>query len=77
MQLVAFCASAMGVGILLLVGFLATARELFSESIFGVPQEPEEEAGRVYMNEDHDGIPSGSVNMGAARSRHERTALQP
>jgi hypothetical protein len=79
MQLLAFCASA--VGVLLLIGFLFTTRELFSESIFDVPQEPEEEpeeeAGRVYMNEDHDGIHSGRVNMGAARSRHERTALQP
>ena len=75
MQLLAFCASA--VGVLLLIGFLFTALELFSESIFDVPQEPEEEAGRVYMNEDHDGIHSGRVNMGAARSRPERTALQP
>jgi hypothetical protein len=77
MQLLAFCASAVGVGILLLIGFLFTAQELFSESVFDVPQEPEEEAGRVYMNEDHDGIHSGPANTGAARSRHERTTLQP
>jgi hypothetical protein len=75
MQLLAFCASA--VGVVLLIGFLVAARELFSESIFGAPQEPDEEAERVYMNEDHDGIHSGRVNMGAARSRHEPTALQP
>jgi hypothetical protein len=75
MQLLAFCASAVGVP--LLIGFLAAARELFSESIFGAPQEPDEEAGRVYMNEDHDGVDSGRINPGAARSRHERTALQP
>jgi hypothetical protein len=61
MQL-AYCALAIGVGILLLIGFLVTARELFAESIFGAPQEPDEEAGRAW---------------GAARSRHERTALQP
>jgi hypothetical protein len=75
MQLLAFCASA--VGVLLLIGFLAAARELFSKSIFGAPQEPDEEAGRVYMNEDHDGVDSGRINPGAARSRQERTALQP
>jgi hypothetical protein len=56
MQLLAFCASAVCVGIVLLIGFLVTARELFSESILGAPQEPDEEPGRVYMNEDHDGI---------------------
>jgi hypothetical protein len=77
MQLLASCASAMGVGILLLFGFLVTARELFAESIFGAPQEPVEEAERAYMNEDHDGIHSGRVNTRAARSRHERTASQP
>jgi hypothetical protein len=75
MQLFAFCASA--VGVLLLIGFLVVARELFSESIFGAPREPDEERGRVYMNEDHDGVESGRVNPGAARRRHERTALQP
>jgi hypothetical protein len=75
MQLLAFCVSA--VGVLLLIGFLVAARELFSESIFGAPQEPDEEAGRVYMNEDHDGVNSGRVNPGAARRRRERTALQP
>jgi hypothetical protein len=75
MQLLAFSASA--VGVLLLIGFLVVARELFSESIFGAPQEPDEETGRVYMNEDHDGVKSGRVNPGAARRRHERTALQP
>jgi hypothetical protein len=76
MQLLAFCASAIGVGILLLVGFSVMARELFSESIIGAPHEPDEEAGRADMNEDHDGIPSGRVNPGAARSRHERTVLR-
>jgi hypothetical protein len=55
MQL-AFCALAIGVGILLLIGFLVTARELFSESIFGAPHEADEEAGRAYMDEHHDGI---------------------
>jgi hypothetical protein len=59
MQLLAFCASAIGAGILLLVGFLVVAREIFSGSIFGAPLEPDEEAGRAYMNEDHDGIHSG------------------
>jgi hypothetical protein len=43
MRLFVLCASAIGVGILLLIGFLVTAQELFSESIFGVPQEPGEE----------------------------------
>jgi hypothetical protein len=76
MQLLAFCASAMCVGILLLAGFLVTAQKLFSESVFGAPQEPDEEAGRAYMDEDHDGIHSGRASTGAVRSRQERTALQ-
>jgi hypothetical protein len=76
MQLLTFCASAIGVGILLLVGFLDVARELLSENIFGAPHEPDEAAGRAYMNEDHDEIPSGRVDPGAARSRHERTVLR-
>ena len=75
MQLLAFSASA--VGVLLLIGFLVVARELCSESIFGAPQEPDEEAGRVYMNEDHYGVNSGRVNPDPALRRHERTALQP
>ena len=75
MRLLAFCVSA--VGVLLLIGFLVAARALLSESIFGAPQEPDEEAGRVCMNEDRDGVSSGRVKQGAARSRHERTALRP
>jgi hypothetical protein len=80
MQLLAFCASAISVGILLLIGFLVMARELFSKSIFGAPHEgaphePDKEAGRAYMNEDCDGIPSGR-DPGAGRRRHERTALR-
>ena len=76
MQL-AFYGLAIGVGILLLIGFLVMVRELFGESVFGAPQEPDEETGRVYMNEDQEGVDSGRTNPGAARSRHERTALQP
>jgi hypothetical protein len=76
MQLLAFCASAVGVGILLLIGFLVTARELLSESILGAPQEPDEEAGRIYTNQDRDGVNSGRVNPAAARRRHEPKALQ-
>ncbi len=76
MQL-AFCALAVGVGILLLIGFLVMVRELFCESIFGAPQQADEEAGRLYMNEDQDGVDSGRSKPVAARSRHERTALQP
>jgi hypothetical protein len=52
MGLLVLCALAMGVGILLLVGFLAMAQELFSKSMFGVPQEPDEETGRAYMDEE-------------------------
>ena len=78
MQL-AFYALAVGVGILLLIGFLVMVRELFGESIFGAPHEgappePDEEAGRANMNE-YDGIPSGR-DPGAARRRHERTVLR-
>ena len=68
MQLLAFCALAICVGILLLVGLLLMARELFFESIFAAPHEPDEEAD--------DAIPSGRVHPGAARSRHERTVLR-
>jgi hypothetical protein len=69
MRPLAFCASAIGVGILLLVGFLVMARELFSESIFGAPDEPDGDAD--------DTIPSRRVDPGAARSRHERAVLRP
>jgi hypothetical protein len=45
MGLLALCAVATGAGILLLVGFLGMAQEVFSRSIFGVPHEPDEETG--------------------------------
>ena len=51
MRLFVLCALAIGVGILLLIGFLVTAQELLSESLFGVPQEPGEETGRRHMDE--------------------------
>jgi hypothetical protein len=37
MRLLVLCAWAFGVGIVLLVGLLLIAQEIFSESIFGVP----------------------------------------
>jgi hypothetical protein len=46
------CALAIGMGILLPIGFLATAQELFSQSIFGVPHERGGETGRGYMDEE-------------------------
>jgi hypothetical protein len=52
MRLLVLCALVMGVGILLLVGILAMAQELFSESMFGVPQEPDEETGRGHRDEE-------------------------
>jgi hypothetical protein len=52
MRLLFLCALAVGAGILLFIGFLMTAQELFSESIFGAPQEPGEEGGRGYMDEE-------------------------
>ncbi len=63
MRLLVLCALAMGVGILVLVGFLAMAQELYSESIFGVPHEPDEEAGRAYMDEERS-TSSSSTPMG-------------
>ncbi len=39
MRLLVLCAWAFGVGIILLVGLLLIAHEIFSESIFGVPHE--------------------------------------
>jgi hypothetical protein len=50
MRLLVLCALIMGVGILLIVGFLVMAQELFSESVFGAPHEPGEETGRGYMD---------------------------
>jgi hypothetical protein len=52
MRLLVLCALAMGVGILLLVGFLGMAQELFSNSIFGVPDEADEETGPTDMDEE-------------------------
>jgi hypothetical protein len=45
MRLLVLCAWAFGVGIILLVGLLLIAQEIFSESIFGVPHEPGAETG--------------------------------
>jgi hypothetical protein len=51
MRLLVFCALVVGVGIILLVGCLVIAQQLFAESIFGAPHEPGEETGRAYMDE--------------------------
>jgi hypothetical protein len=48
---------AIGVGIVLLIGFLTTAQELLSESIFGVPQDPREEMERGCMDARSDSDP--------------------
>jgi hypothetical protein len=60
MRLLVLCALVMGVGILLLVGFLVMAQELFSESVFGVPHDPGEETERGCMGESS--VQSGSSN---------------
>jgi hypothetical protein len=60
MWLFVLCALAIGVGILLLIGFLATAQELLSESIFGVPQEPGEETVRGCVDEERSGSSSST-----------------
>ena len=52
MRLLVLCAWAFGVGIILLVGLLLIAHEIFSESIFGVPPEPGAETGLGYMDEE-------------------------
>jgi len=52
MGMLVLCALVMGVGVLLLVGFLAMAQDLFSECTFGVPHEPDEETGRAYTAEE-------------------------
>jgi hypothetical protein len=52
MRLLVLCAWAFGVGIILLVGLLLIAQEIFSESIFGVPHEPGAETGRRCMDEE-------------------------
>jgi hypothetical protein len=51
MRLLVLCAWAFGVGVILLVGLLLIAQEIFSESIFGVPHEPGAETGRGYTDE--------------------------
>jgi hypothetical protein len=60
MRLLVLCALVIGAGILLFVGFLITAQELFSESIFGTPQEPGEQGGRGYMDEERSTSTSSS-----------------
>ena len=52
MRLLVLCAWAFGVGIILLVGLLLIAHEIFSESIFGVPDEPGAETGRGHTDEE-------------------------
>ena len=48
MRLLVICALVIGIGILLLIGLWAVANELYSQSIFGVPFEADEEqSGRV------------------------------
>ena len=51
MRLLVLCALVIGVGILLLVGFLVMAQELFADSVFGVPPDPGEETERGCMGE--------------------------
>lgn len=52
MRLLVLCAWAFGVGIILLVGLLLIAHEIFSENIFGVPHEADAETGRGYVDEE-------------------------
>jgi len=52
MRLLVLCALAIGAGILLFIGFLVTAQELFSESFFGAPDEPGEGTGRGHKYEE-------------------------
>jgi hypothetical protein len=59
----------MSAGILLLVGFLVMAQELFSESVFGVPHEPDEEAARAYMDEERSTSSSSTpIGLSSAQS---------
>jgi hypothetical protein len=60
MRLLVLCALAIGAGVLLFIGFLVTARELFSESIFGAPGEPGEETRRGYKEEERPASTSSS-----------------
>jgi len=50
-RLLVLCVLAIGVGVLLLIGALVVARELFSESIFGVPHEPSEDTGSGHVDD--------------------------
>jgi hypothetical protein len=52
MRLLVLCAWAFGVGIILLVGLLLIAQEIFSESIFGMPHESGAETGCEHMDEE-------------------------
>jgi hypothetical protein len=63
MRLLVLCALVMCVGTLLLVAFLVMAQALFSESIFGVPHERDEEAARAYVDEERS-TPSSSTPTG-------------
>jgi hypothetical protein len=65
MRLLVLCALAIGAGILLFIGFLITAQELFSESIFGAPDESGEETRRRYTDEERStSSPSSSNPIG-------------
>jgi hypothetical protein len=46
MRLLAICALVVGFGSLVLIGILALVRDLFSDSIFGVPSLSDENARR-------------------------------
>jgi hypothetical protein len=47
MRLLVICALVVGVGSLVLIGLWALVRELFSDSIFGVPSVSDEQARRA------------------------------
>jgi hypothetical protein len=65
MRLLVLCALAIGAGILLFIGLLITAQELFSESIFGAPDESGEETRRRYADEERStSSPSSSNPIG-------------
>ena len=51
MSLLVICALVVGFGSLVLIGMLALVRELYSDSIFGIPSVPDEKARRGHADQ--------------------------
>ncbi len=53
MRMLALCAALSGLGILVFIGILAIARDLFSDSLYGVPSTPDKKDDPAVVGEEH------------------------